>query len=97
MTVARYGNDFAAFDSDKDYQRSVSFSLLQIRELSAGLSDEFKRQTAGQIQWGPMKGMQNMVAHHYASMSREIIWETVVTDIPVLQRFCEQILTQAEE
>ncbi|MFR5863534.1 MAG: HepT-like ribonuclease domain-containing protein [Flavonifractor plautii] len=26
--------------------------------------------------------MRNLVAHSYGSMSRDIIWETVVTDIP---------------
>ena len=97
MTVERYGKDFAIFDMDKDYQRSVSFSLLQIGELSAGVTDEFKSQTAGQVPWGPMKGMRNMMAHHYASMNREIIWETVLTDIPALERFCDQMLLAAAE
>lgn len=36
--------------------------------------------------------MRNLVAHSYGSMSRDIIWETAVTDIPVLQEFCEQQL-----
>ena len=40
-TVTRYGRAFAIFDSDPDYQRSVSFSILQIGELSGGLSQEY--------------------------------------------------------
>ena len=36
--------------------------------------------------------MRNLVAHNYGSMSREIIWETAVADIPVLCEFCEQQL-----
>ena len=95
-TLARYGRDFAAFDSDRDYQRSVSFSILQIGELSGGLSQAFRQATADRIQWGPMKGMRNLVAHNYGSMSREIIWETAVTDIPALKRFCQEQLAQAE-
>ena len=91
-TIARYGRSFQVFDADPDYQRSVSFSILQIGELSAGLSEEFRRETADRIQWGPMKGMRNLVAHHYGSMSREIIWETAATDIPALKRFCEEVL-----
>ena len=27
-TIVRYGDTFEAFDSDADYQRSVSFSIL---------------------------------------------------------------------
>ena len=85
-------NPLGAFDSDADYQRSVSFCILQIGELSGGLSAEFRKATADRIQWGPIKGMRNLVAHSYGSMSRDIIWETAVTDIPVLQEFCEQQL-----
>ena len=36
QTISRYGRSFSAFDADGDYQRSVSFSILQIGELSAG-------------------------------------------------------------
>ena len=91
-TVTRYGRAFAIFDSDPDYQRSVSFSILQIGELSGGLSQEYRQATADRVQWGPIKGMRNLVAHNYGSMSREIIWETAIADIPVLCEFCEQQL-----
>ena len=69
-TIIRYGESFEAFDSDADYQRSVSFCILQIGELSGGLSVEFRKATADRIQWGPIKGMRNLVAHSYGSMSR---------------------------
>lgn len=91
-TIARYGNDFSIFDMDTDYQRSVSFSILQIGELSGGLTQEYRARTSSQIQWGPMKGMRNLVAHNYGSMSREIIWETATMDIPVLKEFCRKEL-----
>ena len=35
-TIERYGDGFAAFDQDADYQRSIAFSILQIGELSGG-------------------------------------------------------------
>ena len=95
-TVTRYGRAFAIFDSDPDYQRSVSFSILQIGELSGGLSQEYRQATADRVQWGPIKGMRNLVAHNYGSMSREIIWETATTDIPALKRFCEEQLASAD-
>ena len=95
-TVTRYGRAFAIFDSDPDYQRSVSFSILQIGELSGGLSQEYRQATADRVQWGPIKGMRNLVAHNYGSMSREIIWETATTDIPALRRFCEEQLANTD-
>ena len=91
-TIERYGKSFDIFDRDPDYQRSVSFCILQIGELSGRLSPEFREATADRIQWGPIKSMRNLVAHSYGSMSRDIIWETAVTDIPVLRAFCEEQL-----
>ena len=97
QTIFRYGRSFEVFDVDGDYQRSVSFSIMQIGELSAGLSEVFKEQTAARIQWGPIKGMRNLVAHSYGTMDREIIWETALTDIPVLKAFCDEQLGARDE
>ena len=96
-TVQRYGKSFEIFDVDMDYQRSVSFCILQIGELGSRLSPEFREATADRVQWGPIKGMRNLVAHNYGSMSRDIIWETAVTDIPVLKAFCDEQLTKESE
>ena len=54
-TIARYGNSFDIFDQDPDYQRSVSFRILQIGELSGGLSQEYRQATAKYVQWGLSK------------------------------------------
>lgn len=93
-TIERYGATFERFDADMDYQRSISFSILQIGELSSGLSQEYREVTSARVQWGPMKGMRNLVAHSYGSMSRDVIWETATIDIPALKRFCEEQLAQ---
>lgn len=94
-TITRYGKSFEIFDSDADYQRSISFCILQIGELSGGLSQEYRQTTASRVQWGPIKGMRNLVAHNYGSMSRDIIWETATVDIPVLKAFCQEQLDAA--
>ena len=92
-TVERYGNDYSVFDTDADYQRSVAFCILQIGELAGGLSEEYRKTTSHRVQWAPIKGMRNLVAHSYGSMSREIIWETATVDIPTLRIFCEEQLS----
>lgn len=93
-TIERYGKSFEVFDQDTDYQRSISFSIMQIGELSGKLSAEYRGATASRIQWGPIKGMRNLVAHDYANVSQDIIWETAITDIPVLKAFCEEQLAK---
>lgn len=90
--IGRFGNGFEAFDSDEDFQHALSFCLLQIGELGGGLSEEYRRETASRVQWGPMKAMRNMVAHGYGKMDRQIIWETATTDIPALKAFCMEQL-----
>lgn len=92
QTIERYGNSFEIYAKDADYQRSVSFSILQIGELSGGLSLEYRQATASRVQWGPMKAMRNLVAHNYGKMDQAIIWETATVDIPALFRFCEEQL-----
>lgn len=93
-TIQRYGNSFEIFDHDADYQRSISFCILQIGELGSRLSQEYREATAGRVQWGPIRGMRNLVAHSYGSMSRDIIWETAVNDIPALKAFCDEQLSE---
>ncbi|MDR2446819.1 MAG: DUF86 domain-containing protein [Treponema sp.] len=90
--IKRFGDAYDVFEENIHYANSVSMSMMQIGELSAGLSDPFKDQTRNQILWTPMKAMRNMFAHAYASMNKAVIWETATKDIPVLLRFCENIL-----
>ena len=92
-TIARYGDSFEIYASDADFQRSVSFSILQIGELSGGLSAQYRQATANRVQWGPMKAMRNLVAHSYGRMDQAIIWETATVDIPALLQFYEEQLS----
>lgn len=46
-TIERFGNSYEAFSADGDYQQSIAFSILQIGELVAGLSEEYKESTNG--------------------------------------------------
>jgi len=93
--ISRFGDSFDTFQQDRDYFNSVSMSLMQIGELSAGLSDSFKDRTRQQVMWAPMKAMRNMFAHAYAAMNKSVIWETATKDIPVLLNFCNSILDKA--
>ena len=88
-TVDRYGNSFEVFSEDEDYQQSVSFSILQIGELVAGLSAEYKDDTSGLMPWNQIKAMRNIVAHGYGSISLNTVWATVHEDIPELRKFCD--------
>jgi len=62
--------------------------LLQIDELSKNLSYEFIENTYSKIPWTSIKGMRNLLVHEYSSLDKELVWETITEDIPVLLKFC---------
>jgi uncharacterized protein with HEPN domain len=93
-SIERFGNSFEAFSQDKDFYKSISMSVMQIGELSGGLSVGFKDATRSQMPWGLMKGMRNHFAHGYAAMEKNDIWETATKDIPNLLIFCNHVIEE---
>ena len=71
-------------------------SIMQIGELSIGLSDEFKDATRAQMPWGLIRGMRNMFAHGYGKMDRGVIWDVATNDIPQLLQFCNKTISAKE-
>jgi len=88
-----FGKEYQMFNENIHYLNSVSMSIMQIGELTGGLSAEFKGRHP--MLWGPIKAMRNLFAHAYLSMNREVIWDTAVNDIPELLKFCDNILAEA--
>lgn len=95
--LTRYGISFEAFQEDTLYQYSVFFCILQIGELSGGLSAEFRQATNDRIPWSAIKSMRNIVAHGYGGIRLDIVWQTVLNDIPILKQFCEEELAKCQE
>ena len=93
--IDTFGASFEDFMQKVHYRNSVSMCLMQIGELTGGLSAEFKGDTP-QMMWGLMRGMRNFFAHAYSSMQREAIWQTATVDIPILLTFCKRVLAQEE-
>jgi len=88
----RFGAVFGTFENDPDYYQSVTMSLFQIGELSNNLTDDFKETTKDEIPWQSIRAVRNLFAHEYGKIDKETIWNTLETDIPKLQRFCESII-----
>lgn len=92
-TVLRFGNSYGAFSSDKAYRNACAMCILQIGELGGNLSSEF-RLSHPQMPWSEIKGIRNVMAHAYGSISIETTWETIESDIPALKRFCLAVLDE---
>ena len=95
--VIRFGNSFEAFHDDKAYHDLICFYLLQIGELAGQLSPELRASSSDTMEWGQMKGMRNVVAHHYGSIRLETVWNTVKDNVPSLKAFCEKQLAEAKD
>lgn len=92
--VERFGKDYQIFTLDRAYFSAVSMCILQIGELANGLSDEYREETKDEMQWGMVRGMRNWLAHAYADMDENVVWETAIHDIPRLMEFCDEALTE---
>ncbi|MBQ0026010.1 MAG: DUF86 domain-containing protein [Lachnospiraceae bacterium] len=86
--IDRFGENYDVFTTDRAYFNAVSMCVFQIGELSGKLSEDYRDETSDQIPWQDIKGMRNIVAHDYGSIDEELLWETVIEDIPALRRFC---------
>ena len=91
-TIQRYGSSFNTFQADRDYQRSISFCILQIGELVNGLTEEYRSATKDRVQWQQVKGLRNVIVHNYGSIDLQVVWDVATIDIPKLGRFCEEQL-----
>ena len=88
QTINRFELTQETFSLDFIAKNAISMCILQIGELVGKLSDEFKLEN-NDIPWRDIKAMRNIAAHNYGEIDIDILWETVVSDIPELKNFCE--------
>ena len=87
-TMARFGRSPDGFLTDSDFQQSIAFSILQIGELTSGLSEEYRSATKEQIPWAHIRGMRNIIVHDYGKIQLDWVWKIITEDIPTLKKFC---------
>ena len=89
-TVERFRTSKEIFKHDHVFNNACCMSLFQIGELSKRISEEFKSIHAD-LPWSEMRGMRNLFAHEYESVDKELLWETIISDIPALYRQLHKI------
>lgn len=89
------------FTASRIVQDAVVMRLLALGELTTHLSDEFKTENSGKVDWRNLKQLRNVIAHRYGSVQFDAIWDIVQVDIPVIRDFCadslEQLLREQKE
>jgi|LSQX01.1.fsa_nt_gb uncharacterized protein with HEPN domain len=89
LTIERYNLDFEKFKEDFVVKNAIAMCILQIGELVGKLSDDFKKRHST-MPWKEIKAMRNVAAHNYGEIDLEILWETVINDVPALKDFCRR-------
>lgn len=88
--MKRFNTDFEKYKTDISFQYACNMCIIQIGELANRLSDETK-ECNKKIPWRAIRGMRNLHAHDYENIDLEIVWNTLVEDIPALKKSLEEL------
>ncbi len=82
--------DFLTSDITETHYAVVR-SLEIIGEAATKLSNELKEKYS-QVPWASMVGMRNKIIHEYMGVDYQVVWETIVSDLPQLKVVVEELL-----
>jgi len=77
------GIERRVYDRDENLRLALTHLLQVIGEAASQVSREL-RQANPQIEWTAIIGMRQKVVHDYMNVDEDIVWETVICDIPPL-------------
>ncbi len=84
-----------AFMKNMQLQDSVVRRIEIIGEAAGRVSQEFRDENSD-IPWAAIRGMRNALIHRYDDIDMDIVWETVVQDIPRLTAQLEGLVPGEE-
>lgn len=78
------------FENDTMLSDACIFNLSQIGEKTSKIPKELQERYP-QIPWIEISGLRNRLVHDYFGINRQVIWETIIEDLPQLQKNLEKI------
>ncbi len=84
--IESFTKGFAAddFGNDEKTQSAVMLQLMLIGEMTKRVSAETK--TSIDLPWKEITGFRDRAIHDYYDIDLDIVWQTVVSDIPTLKK-----------
>lgn len=78
----------AEFKIDKRTQQAVIMEIVIIGEAATQIIGRYPSFVANNthIPWREMRTMRNRIAHGYFSIDLDVVWETVLSDLPDLRK-----------
>jgi len=89
LDAAREAEDFIkgktrdSLDNDRQLALALVKSVEIIGEAASRLTNQC-REEQSQIPWSDIVGMRNRLIHAYADINLDILWKTVIDDLPPL-------------
>lgn len=83
------------FDNNELLRLSLTHLLQVIGEAARRVSPEF-RAAFPQIDWKAIVGMRSKVVHDYLNVDEDIVWDTVINELPSLVNELEIILNSGD-
>ena len=82
------GIDSSVYLASLGLQEQVELNMLHLGEVAARISDDIK-ESHPEIPWHEMVGMRNILVHEYFRVKPIVLFETVTTQFPELERQLE--------
>lgn len=93
IKVEKYskGVDYQVFVSDEMRHDAVLRQLEIVGEAASKFSSDFKKQNPN-LPWKEAKDLRNLLIHAYDDVNLEIIWKTIIKDLPEFKKQIKTIL-----
>jgi uncharacterized protein with HEPN domain len=91
LVTFRAGKNRADLTHDLLLQSGFLHQLFVIGEAASRLSPALKKRFPN-IPWYAISGFRNYIAHEYFSLDLDIVWQTVIVDVPLLETQIREIL-----
>lgn len=85
------GCSLESFKKNEMLMRAVGMTVINIGELVKNLSEDC-RHAFGYVPWKEIAGFRDIAAHKYQTLRMDDVYETVITDFPVLREEIGEIL-----
>ena len=88
------GLTFEQFSADSRTVEAVQFNFIVIGEAARHVPDDLVARRPN-LPWAEMRGLRNVVAHAYFAVSLDILWQTIVNDLPPLRPLVQALIDEA--